>query len=398
MHAANFSVMGFSLPFLPVWLDGNGLGKAQIGFILAMPILVRVFAAPWVAGLADRHMQPGHLLAWLNGVAMLGYFLLAAVDGFWPILIIMLAMSVGLSGIVPVADALTNAHVRLGGGVDYGRVRVWGSVSFLGANLLGGVLIKLAGVMIVPPAMALCAMSAIMAALRAPMLPPTESLAQAVPAANQPLADAVGAGELSEARRRRAFRYMLAASAMVQASHGALYAFGTLYWKSAGIGDVTIGVLWAIGVAAEILLFAKAARLRSLWLGTRQAHAGLLGLHWIMIGAAFSVLRFAAMAFRSDVGSSLALQMLHAASFGLTHLGAMAAIALLAPAGAGSKAQGQLTAVHAVAIALAMVISGFLYEKIGGLAFLSMVPVALLGFGLAAFACRVLASREPGGA
>jgi MFS transporter, PPP family, 3-phenylpropionic acid transporter len=379
MHAANFTGFGFFLPFFPIWLDGNGLSKTEIGLILAVPMLVRMVAAPWISGLADRYMQPGTLLALLNASVMLGYLLLWPLSGFWPISVIMLVTAIGLCGIIPVGDALTNAHVQAGTGVDYGRVRVWGSVSFLVATLAGGWVIKLAGAGIVPPALAVCSLFAVGAALLAPrrpvMVQPTVPFNAAV---------ATGPEDVMTHRRRRlAYFCLLAASAMVQACHGALYAFGTLYWQAAGRDDVTIGALWAIGVAAEIVLFAYAGKL-----GMR----GEVGLRWIMIGALASILRFAIMPFTPGLMPSIVLQLLHALSFGLTHLGAMAAITMLAPDGARGRAQGQLTAAHAIAIAAATVLSGFLYERIGALTFLAMVPVACIGLILALVADRLVAT------
>ena len=378
MHAANFVGFGFFMPFFPTWLDGNGLGKTEIGLILAVPMLVRMLAAPWVSGLADRHMQPGTLLALLNAAVMTGYLLLWPLSGFWPIAAVMLVTAIGLCGIVPVGDALTNAHVQAGTGVDYGRVRVWGSVSFLVATLLGGWVIKLAGAGIVPPALAICSFLAAGVALLAPRRPvavPASPAAIVIPQDTHHLAS-------THRRQRLAYLCLLAASAMVQACHAALYAFGTLYWQAAGRDDVTIGALWAIGVAAEIVLFAYAGRL-----GMR----GEVGLRWIMIGAMAAMLRFTVMAFMPGLVPSVILQLLHGLSFGLTHLGAMAAITMLAPDGARGRAQGQLTSAHAIAIAVATILSGFLYERIGALTFLAMVPVAGIGLILALAADRLVA-------
>jgi MFS transporter, PPP family, 3-phenylpropionic acid transporter len=344
-------------------------------------MVVRMVAAPSISSLADRYMQPGTLLALLNAAVMVGYLLLWPLTSFWLISAVMLVTAIGLCGIAPVGDALTNAHVQAGRGVDYGRVRVWGSVSFLIATLVGGWVIKLAGAGIVPPALAVCSLFAIGAALLAPQRPEAAQTTVPVSVAVAPGPD----DGMSHRRRRLAYLLLLAASAMVQACHGALYAFGTLYWQAAGRDDVTIGVLWAIGVAAEIVLFAYAGKL-----GMR----GEVGLRWIMIGAIAAMLRFAVMAFMPGLVPSIILQLLHALSFGLTHLGAMAAITMLAPDGARGKAQGQLTAAHAIAIAAATVLSGVLYERIGALTFLAMVPVAGIGLILALLADRLAATDD----
>lgn len=382
MHAANFTVFGFNLPFFPIWLDSIGMGKIEIGLLLALPSLVRIVATPSIASLADGYLQPGTLLALLNASVMLCYAALWPLAGFWTIMAVMLLLTVGQCAIIPIADTLTNAHVQAGTGVDYGRARLWGSVSFLLATLTGGWVIKLAGPGVVPPALAACACLAAGAALFAPARPTAAAGGGLAQVPDESDSRAPVCPDASR-RRRFAFFFLLAASAMVQACHGALYAFGTLYWQGAGHDDVTIGALWAVGVAAEIVLFACAGRL-----GMR----GEIGLRWIMIGALAALARFAAMPFVTGLLPSLVLQLLHAISFGLTHLGAMAAITLLAPKGARGRAQGLLTSAHAVAIAAATVLAGLLYERIGGLTFLAMGPLALIGLACAFAADRLVAT------
>ena len=75
------------------------------------------------------------------------------------------------------------------------------------------------------------------------------------------------------------------AAGLIQASHALYYGFATLDWQAAGLDGVTIGALWALGVIAEIALFAVADRLR-------VGPAILLS-----IGAAGAVLRWGVMAF-----------------------------------------------------------------------------------------------------
>src|SRR3546814_2916802 len=56
--------------------------------------------------------------------------------------------------------------------------------------------------------------------------------------------------------RHPVFLTFLAASACLQSTHAMLYTFGTLQWRSVGLGDAQIGWLWAEGVLAEVVLFA----------------------------------------------------------------------------------------------------------------------------------------------
>ena len=109
------------------------------------------------------------------------------------------------------------------------------------------------------------------------------------------------------------FWVFVATASALQASHQVYYGFGTLYWRSLGFSDATIGFLWAEGVLAEIVLF---------WQGRRLlARFGPVGL--LMLGGAAGILRWSLAGLVSWLPAVVALQVLHAFTFGASHLGAM---------------------------------------------------------------------------
>lgn len=61
------------------------------------------------------------------------------------------------------------------------------------------------------------------------------------------------------------FLLFLLAASTIQGSHALFYAFGTLHWRAQGFADGTIGALWALGVVAEIGLFAVSGRVLASW-------------------------------------------------------------------------------------------------------------------------------------
>lgn len=365
MQALTFLGLGIFVPFFPVWLNARGLGDVAVGFVMAIPALVRVLAAAPVTGLADRHMTASRLLVILNLVVMAGYLALWPLSNFWTITAVMILLSVAFSGVVPLTDVITGAAVR-SHGVHYGRVRLWGSVAFMLATLAGGSLLDHLGDRSIPLVLAGCTA---LAALGAALSPRIDVRA---PAGSAP-------EDTGPARFPRAFWLMLAASACVQASHGALYVFSTLHWRGLGFTDTTIGLFWAIGIALEIALFAFAGGIVA---------RGAAGLRWIAFGAVAAILRFGLMPLEPGLWGTLALQAGHAITFGMTHLGAIAAIAVLAPAARRGAAQGRLTAAQALANSAAMLGSGLIYAKVGSLVFLAMVPLALAGLVFALMAMR----------
>jgi PPP family 3-phenylpropionic acid transporter len=99
----------------------------------------------------------------------------------------------------------------------------------------------------------------------------------------------------------------------------------------------------------------------------------------LMIGALGGALRWAAMALDPPALLLPWLQLLHAASFGATHLGALGFVARHAPAGQSATAQGYLAIALGVVGAAATGLSGWLYGAFGSHAYAAMVLAAVAG-------------------
>ena len=71
-------------------------------------------------------------------------------------------------------------------------------------------------------------------------------------------------GAINDDGAGRPFRTPASASTAAgaaQASHCVFYGFGTIAWRRIGFDDTVIGMLWTLGVVAEIGLFWIAGRL-----------------------------------------------------------------------------------------------------------------------------------------
>jgi PPP family 3-phenylpropionic acid transporter len=173
----------------------------------------------------------------------------------------------------------------------------------------------------------------------------------------------------------------MAAVAVAQASHGAIYAFGSIHWREIGFSDAVIGWFWAIGVATEIVLF---------FLLGRTVGRGSAGISFLVVGSVAVAIRYAGMALNPGLWTNFALQALHGLTFGATHLGGMAALTALAPPGARARAQGMLAAMTALGTALTTMASGPLYRLWDAGMFAAMAPLGLVGLALALIAARRL--------
>ncbi|WP_082514120.1 MFS transporter [Methylobacterium sp. Leaf465] len=369
LYAVVFVEIGIAMPFMPVWLNALGLDAAVIGALLALPIAIRIVATAPLVGLIDRGIAAPRIL-------LAGSLVLAGTYGLmptgaalgWPVLALLIALNaVAAAPLVPSIDYLTLGAVRRSRRLDYARIRMAGSIGFLLANFAGGAALGAMGERLAVPllltVLALIAAGVVAAArIDAPPVPPRH------PEAGRPALP-------------RVLWFSIGAAALIQSSHAAIYAFGSIHWSTHGIAPAWIGTLWAIGVASEILLFAVVGRLPARW---RNPFV-LLGL-----GGGAALLRaFGMAAFGDRLGAVIVLQVLHGLTFGATQLGAMAAVSRFAPDGARGRAQGTVSSAGALASASATLMTGAAYQAGGGpLAFVLMVPLAGLGLCLAARAAQ----------
>jgi len=356
------------MPFLPVWLAAKGLDANAIGTVLAAPLVLRIFTVPFVTGMADRSDAWRGTLIAAAATATAGFAVLGWANGFWPILVLLAFASASFTSIFPLADAyaLKGLAVRAR---SYGSVRLWGSGAFIAGSLGAGLLFD-----VLKPESLIWVMTA-------------AALAMTVLAAGlRPIGGVTrprGIGANVAFLRSPAFLVIAAAASLIQASHALYYGFSTLDWTSAGFDGRAIGILWAIGVVAEIVVFAVSGRL----LG------GLTPGMMLGVGAAGAAIRWAAMALNPPAVLLPLLQCLHGLSFGATHLGSVQFLAQAAPDRLGATAQGALTIAVGGTMAVFMGLSGWLYGAYGARAYAAMAVAALAGGLLAVPAHRSWMSR-----
>ncbi|GJE74804.1 MFS transporter [Methylorubrum suomiense] len=369
LYAVVFVEIGVAMPFMPVWLGALGLDPGLIGLLLALPIATKIVATRPLTGLIDRGVRPRTLLAAGSLTLAATYALMPSAAGIAVVLLGLLVVlnAAAQAPLVPSIDYLTLAAARRAPRrIDYARIRMFGSVAFLLANLAGGALLgALGGQVAVPLLLTGLALLAALVALGAGE--------RAAPREPRPSADG------PPPRLPRMLRLTIGAAALIQASHAAIYAFGSLSWAAHGVSAPWIGVLWAVGVGAEIVLFAGLARLPARWRSPFRLLA-LGGLAAVTRAVGLSVAE-------GNLVLLVPLQMLHALTFGATHLGAMNAVSNFAPDGARGRAQGTVGATTALVSALATLACGTVYGAFGGAAtFLMMAPLALAGLALTGLA------------
>ncbi|MBX9589186.1 MAG: MFS transporter [Hyphomonadaceae bacterium] len=365
LFAAIFVVAGTNLPYLPVWLDWRGLEAREIAIITATPLFVRVVVTPAIAFAADRAGDHRRFLVGLSWCGLAALAALSQSSTFWPILISTVAFALAWTTIMPLTETVALNGVKAAG-LDYGRMRLWGSLSFIAASLGGGSVVGYWGA---ASAIWLVLAGGVLTTLAAHWVARPIGLGRpkaALGPSRLRLADALG---LLSARP---FLVFLLATGAIQAAHAMFYTFGTLHWAGQGLSAGWSGMLWAIGVLAEIAIFVVSAAL--------IRHVGAPGL--IAVAAMAAVGRWLAMGFDPPLPWLMLLQMLHGLTFGAAHVGAIHFMARAVPDWQTGTSQALYASVTSgIAMGAATLVSGPLYAQYAGRAYWAMAVVAAVGLG-----------------
>jgi PPP family 3-phenylpropionic acid transporter len=356
-YGAYFLVIGIYMPYWPLWLDAKGLSPVEIGWVLAAAFWIKIAAQPTIARLADWRGRTRWLTTGLMALAAAAFLVISGAEGFWPILIIAGLAATCYQPVLPVMESVVLRHVETHR-LDYGRIRLWGSVTFiLGTAGIGWWIEGRPAqglVWIIAGGMALVAISCALAPER--------------PATRASKSAAAGLFGLFVTPW---FLLFLLASALINTSHAVLYGFASLHWRDLGHGETMIGLFWAIGVVAEIGLFAVAGRYRD--------KLGAVPL--LMLAALGGAVRWPLLAITENAAGLFALQTLHGLTFGAAHLGAMAFLARSIPAEHSATGQSVYYALVGGVIAGCMFpLAGQLYAGLAGDAFLVMGVLSAGGF------------------
>ncbi|MCX5515186.1 hypothetical protein C3941_12575 [Kaistia algarum] len=362
-YAASFVIGGIVVPFLPVWLKYRGFTPELISACLALPLFARLIFTPIGSWVADRAPNRRFAIVLFAILALACFVPAVFVSGPVAILILTgLAISV-TSLIQPATDALALTGYRRFG-LDYGTMRVWGSISFVAVSLVAGAIVGWFG----EPVLTLLLVGGYaIAAIAAFFLPVTPPIERAMDDAAKPATAPVSVWSVLA---KRSFLAILISTSLIQASHGVFYGFSSIHWASLGFSGSEIGALWAIGVIAEVLMLRFSGRFR--WLGAE-------GL--IIVGAIGAIVRWTLYPFITHFAPSLLLQTLHGLTFAAAFVGMQMGIARDVDEERTASAQGACQVAAGLLMALTTLAGGPLYVHFqgGAVGFMTIFPVMALG-------------------
>jgi MFS transporter, PPP family, 3-phenylpropionic acid transporter len=360
-----FGLGGTYLPFFPVWLKAVGIDASWIGIITAVPAVTRFTVLPVVTALSERRQS-------LRGAMIVTAF--ATALGFSVVgtqhqpLLVLLAFAVTACVWTPMVP-LTDGYALRGVArysLDYGPLRLWGSAAFIAGALACGLLVDwIAARHLIWVIAGVAGLGAVASLGLRPLDRPKPAPAAVAGAGTLPRQP--GSQRESGSLLEPGFLAIILASALIQGSHAAYYSFSSITWQASGFGGLTIAGLWALGVLAEIVVFALSPRFA--WPPAKL----------LLIGALAAVARWLITAQEPSAAVLAMVQLAHGLTFGLTQLGTMGLLVRHVPGHVMVRGQGYLAACGGIVTSCASILSGVVYARHGQGVYYVMAAMALLG-------------------
>jgi PPP family 3-phenylpropionic acid transporter len=334
-----FGLVGTHLPFFPVWLKAIGIDASWIGIITAVPSLTRFTVLPFVTGLAERRQSLRGAMIATAFVSALGFSIIGTLHQPLAVFLVYAVTACLWTPMTPLTDAYALKGVSRYG-LNYGPLRLWGSAAFVVGALACGLLVDvIAAKHLIWVIVGVAGLGALVSLGLQPLDVPTSAPATSL-----------GAAALL---REPKFLAIIIAAALIAGSHAAYYTFASIAWQNAGLGGLTIAGLWALGVLAEIVVFALSPRFT------------LSPATLVIIAALSAVARWTIMAQEPPLPVLAVVQLAHGLTFGLTQIGTMGLMVRHVPGHVMARGQGYLTACTGIVTSIASVLSGAIYARHG---------------------------------
>lgn len=363
---AYYGYVGVFSPYASLFFSDRGMTPAQIGVLMSLMQVMRIFGPNLWGWFADRHHRRVTVLR-LTAVAAVAVFCgFFAGQTFAQFLLVMVALNLFTSAQGPLSEALMLSEMR-GDLTHYGKLRLWGSVGFIVSVVMAGPLLDWYGIRLMPwIALALLAL-VLVAAMR------MEESAHDDRHAEVPSVLAL--------LRKKAVAAFFLSTFMMIAAHAALYVFYSLYLAQIGYSNTVIGLMWSLGVVVEIAFFFYQTPLFKRFGVKRLMIASLL----------IAVVRFLMIGFGAEsLFLLLVAQVLHAATFGMHHSSSVATLQRWFSGPLQARGQALFTSIsYGLGGTLGGLVLSVFWDKFGAQAvYLAAALFSLAGAGAATLSYR----------
>ncbi len=352
-----FGVLGIFLPYFNLYCYNLGFSGLQIGVLSALrSVTLMLFPLIWGA-LADRWGKRRPIYIFCNIISTsIWVFYLFAIE-FWPILLITIFYGMFYAPIISILEAFT-MDVLGKEKKSYGRIRAWGSISFITMVFVVGKVIDLYAVDVILILILGGSILLAIGSIRIPTIKPQKK-DRISPKARSLLT-------------ARVVVFLFCAFLML-VSHGAYYGFFSIHLANMGQGGTFIGICWALATTAEFLVMLRSEKLFSRFSleNVLTFSFGVAAIRWLILFYATSPAVIAAS------------QILHAVTYGMFHMASILYIDRMAPQTSKTIGQAVNNAVtYGLGLMVGFFLNGYLYEKIGSFALFSISCLIALAGGV----------------
>ena len=352
-----FAFIGAFSPYFGLYLQSLAFSAWDIGLLMSQMQLMRLVGPNLWGWLTDRFGWRLAIVRLAGGIGLAGFTAFFWLDRLPGMLLAMAVLAFFWSAALPLVETLTFDHLRDERG-RYSRIRLWGSIGFIVAVMATGALIDATSPLSV---LWMCWSILLGILLNAMVL--TEATPLAHDRAEMPIGNILRQGKV---------KALMAACFAMSAAHGAFYVFYSIHLDAHGYSKTEIGLLWSLGVVAEIVVFMLMASL-----------ARRFSLRDILLASfVAAVVRFVLMGWGVESAMLMIfVQLLHGLTFGAYHASAIAAVNQWFP----GKTQGRGQALYSslsfgAGGLLGALISGRTWDWLGsGWTFTLSAAFALVG-------------------
>ena len=299
---AYYGYVGIFSPYASLFFEERGLSAAQIGVLMSLLQVMRIFGPNVWGWVADHRSQRVAVLRVTSLAAVISFCGMFFGQTFAYFFAVMVIVNLFTSAQGPLSEALMLSAMR-GDLTHYGRLRLWGSVGFIFSVMAAGQLLDWYSVELMPwLALIMLAMVSVV----------TLRMREEAPIVHRSDSPSV----MSVLRKREVWSFFTSTFLMV-AAHASLYVYYSLYLSQIGYSKTVIGLMWSLGVIAEIIFFFYQEPLFKRF--------GVKNLMFVSL--AIGVIRFLMIAFGAQsLVLLLIAQVLHAATFGVHHSSSVATL------------------------------------------------------------------------
>jgi len=337
-----FATLGVFMPYLGLYLTSLGFAAAQIGIVVAVIQGTKILAPNVWARLAGRFSNRMHMIQIAALLSVVAFSFMLFHETLWAVLIICFTFSFFWNAMLPQFESVT--LTKLSGDTSvYSSIRLWGSVGFIATVLFVGYVLELTGLEGWPWLVFVCLLLIFVSSLT-------------LNEQGRPKYSPENSSISSLLRQKKIIAFLLVVFLM-QASHGAYYAFFSILLENLSYSEIEIGWLWSLGVLAEIAIFVVIQRFFH--------HVSLRIV--LLLSIFLTVIRWLLIGWLADnLLILLVAQVLHAASFGAFHVVGIQLTHRYFQGGRQDKGQALYSSVGFGAGGMfGSLISGFLWESLG---------------------------------